>query len=72
MTKNTRLMPLFLLCSLYGCASTPIAVQPPVPKSPEMLQPAPAPGLFSLCLREILSGLTSGPLCQRLLQEPTK
>ena len=59
MKKKYLLITIGLLCSLYGCASLqPIAVAScpqAAPKSPEMLAPAPPPGAFGLCLREILA-----------------
>lgn len=78
MPKNTTPMLSIGLSILYmvGCASTaclppPVVKQAPVTAS--MKEPAPAPGLFSRCLREILELADNqkpiSDICSTFLQE---
>lgn len=60
--------------SLCGCATERVIAgacpQAPEP-TPAMLVPAPPPGIFSQCLREIIKGEISDPCLTFLREKPT-
>ena len=65
---------LLTLYTLSGCAHAPVACQP-LPRPVQM--PAPPPGMFNRCLREILleaqAGVKMSPQCSSFLStERTK
>ena len=75
------LLPLLSLSLLCGCASTQTLAVPvcpkPAPLTPEMRVPAPPPGAFQACMREVIAyGEGAGPIspaCSTLLQPvPTR
>lgn len=61
-----RLIAALILISLYGCASRPPMIQEGgAPPKLAKEQAAPAPGMFDLCLTQILDyGRGRGPISQ--------